>query len=139
MSFVKNILIFGHNIYTISGHGLGSHAPLFLLVIPALVNKGQECNLPGALDGRRDFTLVFGAISGLAARADFAILDNEAPQHIGVFIVNYNILVGAELADFRPRKIAAFSTLAGFVVTHVIHGRLTPCPKKLEGKFVFAC
>jgi hypothetical protein len=110
--------------------GLVPMPRLVVLVVPALEDEGQERNLSGALDGCGKFALVFGAIACLTTWTDFAILDDETPQHITIFVVNYNVFVGAKLADFWPRKIAAFSTLAGFIISIVIHGRLTPCPKK---------
>jgi hypothetical protein len=92
----------------------------------------------GAFDGSSDFTLMLGASSRLAARTNFSVLYDKAPQHIGVFVINDNVFIGAELADFGPRKKAAFSTtLPRFVIAKITHGRLTPVSENLEGEFVF--
>jgi hypothetical protein len=66
----------------------------------------QKRQVASALNRGGKLTLVLCAGSRLATWADFAIFGYEAAQEIALFIINYGILIGAELADLRAGDIA---------------------------------
>src|SRR5439155_3139487 len=68
----------------------------------ALPHVGQERHLAGALDGGRDLHLVAPAGAGDAARADLALLGDEAAQLIQVLVVDVLDLHPAEVAVALP-------------------------------------
>jgi len=62
--------------------------------------------MASTLDFLRELALVLGTCTGLAARADLALLGNEATQQFSVLVVNDGVLFNTELADLRPRHVA---------------------------------
>ena len=69
----------------------------------------EQGDLAGLLDRGCDHTLVSGARTGLAARADFAIFGNVLPKHIGFLIVNRQGLICAELTKLGLCEEATFA------------------------------
>lgn len=65
--------------------------------------------MASALDGYRQLALVSGAGTGLAPWTDFAIFGDEAAKHIDLFVIDADILVCAELADFGTSNEAAWA------------------------------
>ena len=63
--------------------------------------------MSGALDGPRQHALVPSAGAGLATGADFSIVGNETPEHVGFLIIDADALVGAELTGLGPREVSA--------------------------------
>jgi hypothetical protein len=80
------------------------HFPLpgkFALAIVISTGVREESDVAGTFDGSGQFTLMLGACACLTARADFSFFRNEPTQYISEFIIDVQILVGTELADFR--------------------------------------
>lgn len=78
--------------------------------------------MPGALDCSGQFALVFGAGSCLSARADFSIFGDETFQLLSLFIFDFDVFVGAELAKTRAGIIAPPHPGSRFVSTlSVVH------------------
>src|SRR5687768_15114097 len=78
--------------------------------------------MPGALYGAGQRTLVLGTGASLAARADFAAIRQEAPQHIVLLVVDFYI-VNAERAHLGAAKAstpeaATTTTLVAVIVIH---------------------
>jgi len=65
-----------------------------------------------ALDRDGQMALMPGARAGLAARADFATIAQEAAQLIGLLIIDRFDLVDTELTDFGTRHVFAAAPLA---------------------------
>jgi hypothetical protein len=61
----------------------------------------------GALNGVGQLALVTGASPGLATRANLALFGYIAAQQISRFVIDFNIFIGAELANFRSSYIPA--------------------------------
>jgi hypothetical protein len=66
--------------------------------------------MPGAFDCHRQPTLVPGAGSCLATRLDLAMIGNEVPQQIDVFVVNRADLVDTEGTDLAAAPSSGAST-----------------------------
>src|SRR5512138_2947510 len=79
------------------------------LLFEAPARVGQQGDVPGALDRAGQHALVPGACAGLAPRADLAFVGDEAPQHIGLLVVDADSLVGAELAGLGACIVAALA------------------------------
>lgn len=62
--------------------------------------------MPGILDSFGDFTLVFGASTGLPAWSDLSRFIDKAGYQIYVFVINYQIFVAAKLAKLGTGEIA---------------------------------
>ncbi len=82
-----------------------------LIVIPCAASEGQERNMAGAFDGARQFALVFGAYTGLAARANLALVRHIAAQHIDLLVIDPGILICTEGAFAWARKETSASSL----------------------------
>ena len=78
------------------------------------------------LDGICQSALVTGASACLAAGADFAIFSNIAAQHIDLLVINFNIFIGAKLADFRAGNLPSSTTaiLLYFIAIIIGHTNL---------------
>jgi hypothetical protein len=63
----------------------------------------QQRHLTAVLDGRRDVTLVLGAVACDATGSDLAAVGDELPQQGGVFVVDVRNLVFAEDANLLFR------------------------------------
>jgi hypothetical protein len=48
---------------------------------------GQQGNMPGALDGQRQLSLVLGAVAGNAARNNLTAFRHKKPQRPHILIV----------------------------------------------------
>jgi hypothetical protein len=118
-----------------TGHGF-CHAPFLYsagnplsIFIAACVR--QEGDVTGAFYRAGQFALVLGACPCLASRADFALVSDKPAQNIHKFVINVQILVGAELADLRFGIIPAITALA-FHISHVVHVQLLQFFKRLS-------
>jgi len=84
-----------------------NHAPFYAsglaAIIPVFAGIGQQGNVAGTFDLAGYCALVACTGTGLAARADFAIVGNITAQQVCVFVVDHDIFVSAKLADFRAR------------------------------------
>jgi len=67
-------------------------------------DKRHDGDGSGALDRHGQFALMLGAVSGDAARHDFSAFRHEITQNHGVFIVDLDIGVRAEPAEFLSVK-----------------------------------
>src|SRR5439155_21734075 len=87
---------------------------------------GQEGRLPGGLDGHGHVALVAVAVAGGAAGLDLGPLRQEAPEQVGVLVVDPGDRVPAEDADLglapagaersggrRPLRASAAIVVAG--------------------------
>lgn len=63
-------------------------------------DKRHDRDGAGALNGHRQFSLVTGAVTGDSSGHDFAALCDKITENDRVFIVNFNIGVRAETAEF---------------------------------------
>lgn len=63
--------------------------------------------MAGAFDGTGQGPLMARAGAGLPSWADLAIFGHEAAQHVGVFVIDGNVLICAKLANFWARYKAA--------------------------------
>jgi len=75
-----------------------------------ICSKRQKSDVAGALNGYRDLTLMFCAISGNAAGQNFSALGNETAQFSRVFVINLFDFIHAKSANFSARASASFST-----------------------------
>ena len=66
------------------------------------------------LYSRRDHALMFCARASLAARADVAFFSNIFSEKVGLFIINCQGLVCAELAELGLGKETAVAALLPF-------------------------
>jgi hypothetical protein len=88
-------------------------------------DEREQCDLARLLDRGCDHTLVSGARTGLAARADLAIFGNVLPKHIGFLIVNRQGLICAELTKLglceEATLAAAFACpLGSSIFSHLL-------------------
>jgi hypothetical protein len=67
-------------------------------------NKRHDCDRTGALDGNGQLSLVTGAISGNSSGHDLAAFGDKITEDYRVFIINFNIGVRAESAEFLSVK-----------------------------------
>ena len=63
----------------------------------------QESQMAGALNCSRYLALVFGAGSCLPARTDLSVFTDVTAEQLCIYIIDDDIMVGAELADARLR------------------------------------
>jgi hypothetical protein len=68
--------------------------------------EGKQSQMAGAFDGAGQGALVFGTGTSLAARANLAVIRNKTPEYFGLFVVNYGVLIRAELAFARAGEEA---------------------------------
>lgn len=77
--------------------------------------------MTGTFDGSRQLTLMLGARTGLAPRANFAIIGHEAAQALGLFVIDHRVFIGAELALSRPGEkspAAGWCFVAAWLIAH---------------------
>jgi hypothetical protein len=67
-------------------------------------NKRHDCDGAGALDGNGQFSLVTGAIAGDSSGHNLAAFCDKITEDYRVFIINFNIGVRAESAEFLSVK-----------------------------------
>jgi len=60
--------------------------------------------VPGTLDGSGQAALVFCAGTGLSTGTNFAIFMHKSTQQIRVFVIDYQVFIGAKLAGARAVK-----------------------------------
>jgi hypothetical protein len=94
-------------------------------VVRRLACEWQQGNVARLLDRRRNRTLVPGAGTGLAARADGTIFGHVLPKQICLLVVYCQSLVCAELTKFWFRKKTAFAaaflgTVRSSIFSHVL-------------------
>ena len=92
---------------------------LSVTFVSLFTDEGEECQLPGTLDGGSQRALVTGTGACLAARPDFTFFSRKTTQHVGLFVINLNVLIGAELADLRSSYVPTPHGLFGFHI-HII-------------------
>ena|SRR5215212_8990570 len=86
----------------------------------------EQGDLACLLDCGSDHTLVSGARTSLAARADFAIFGNVLPKNICLFVVNRQGLICAELTKLGLCEEATFAAafacplLGSSIVSHLL-------------------
>jgi hypothetical protein len=57
--------------------------------------------------------LMFCTGSGNASRNDFTPLSDKVPEHLGIFVINDQVGVGAKPTDFAAMKDSLFSDGTG--------------------------
>jgi hypothetical protein len=82
------------------------HKKLAREFFPRLGYIGQQSQVASTLDFMGQLTLVTGAGAGLAAGANLALFRHETAQHIDLFVIDLNIFINTELAEFGARDIA---------------------------------
>ena len=87
---------------------------------------GEQGDMPGALDGARQLTLVLGARAGLAARPDLSVLRNIAPQDFSLLVIDVCVLICAELALAWVREETARAASLAFILKILVTHSLTP-------------
>jgi hypothetical protein len=80
--------------------------------LAATFGEGEQREVPGALDRRRQRALVLGAGAGLAARLDHPTVGDEAAQARDILIVDVLDAIDAEAADLAARERAATAATA---------------------------
>jgi len=111
--------------------GRAHHAPLLLdfrilaRVFQLFASKWQQSDVTGLFYGLGDNTLMFRARAGLAAWADIAFLGYIFSEKVGLFIVNRQSFICAELTKFGLGKEAAFAALllsivGSSIVSHLV-------------------
>ncbi len=99
-----------------TGHGFAPmprpSRDLLAVIVQKAAREGQQGDKAGLLDGAGQHALVTGAGAGLAARADLALVGDEAPEQVHFFVVNHQLLVSAKLTEFRAGVVTAFASLA---------------------------
>jgi hypothetical protein len=94
--------------------------------LPASVWK--QGDVTSLLDGLGNCTLVSGARTGLTARADHTFFCDVFPEKVGFFVVNYQGLICAELAELGLGKKAAFTaTLLPFIGSSIFRHWYSIC------------
>lgn len=63
--------------------------------------KLQKSQVAGAFDGTGQLALMFGAGSGLSARADFTFFGNKSAEYISLLVVHNQVVICTKLADAR--------------------------------------
>jgi hypothetical protein len=82
-------------------------------------HKREQSNLPGLFDGQRQFALMFGTGAGDPSGNDFSPFRDELFQGLGVFVINYHVVVHAEPANFATLVESVFgATSLGLVSIH---------------------
>ena len=93
----------------------GSHAPPLPVlrklagVFHLLAGERNQGDVTGLFNSLRYHTLVFGARASLPARADVAFFGNIFSEKVGLFVVNCQGFVCAELTEFRLGKETAIA------------------------------
>jgi len=64
----------------------------------------------GALDCNGYSTLVLGAGACLATRADFTLTVDKTVEKLGIPVINFYVMVRAELARARAREVTSVSS-----------------------------
>jgi len=70
----------------------------------------QECDCTCAFDGNSQFTLMFSANAGNAARQDFTAFCCETAKFCNVFVIDLFSMIYAEAAYFSSRFSRAISS-----------------------------
>jgi hypothetical protein len=73
----------------------------------------QERQVAGALDGLGDFPLVLRTITGDAAGNDLAALRYKVTEGTGFFVINSQVLFGAETANLPALERTPLAGAAG--------------------------
>jgi len=84
------------------------------IVVRVRPRKGEQSDLPGLLDSRRDRALMSRARAGLPARADPPVFAYIFAKQVGLLVINNQRFICAELTEFGFRKETAFAALAAF-------------------------
>lgn len=72
-------------------------------ILPVFARVGQQGDVAGAFDFGGNGALMSRTGAGLATGANFAFVGNIAAQQVCVFVIDLDVFVGAELADFGAR------------------------------------
>jgi hypothetical protein len=91
--------------------------------------EGEERNVTGAFDLQGQSPLMLGADAGLATRTNFAFLGDEAAKDVNLLVVNRQMFIGTELADFGTRVVMAFLSLFYVSFVDLFHRILSPQQK----------
>ena len=81
-------------------------------LVDAAIGEGQQRNMACLLHRRSDETLVLGACTGLAARAQAAFFRHVLAEKVDFFVVDGQGFIGAELAELGLRKEFAITAFA---------------------------
>ena len=76
--------------------------------------EGQQGDLPGLFDSRRNDALMPRARPGLPARADSSVIADILAKQVGFLVINRQGFVCAELAELgfgKETALAAFAAL----------------------------
>jgi hypothetical protein len=93
------------------------HESLYRLPVVAFAaREWKQADVTGAFDSSRKYTLVFCACTGLAARANLAFFGYQAAQYIRLFVIDRQVLVSTELADFGAGIITALTALVHIII-----------------------
>jgi hypothetical protein len=67
--------------------------------------------MTGSFNGSSQDALMLSTGSGLSTGADLSLFSDQAAQNIRLFVVNGQMLISTELADFWAGIVPAFSAL----------------------------
>jgi hypothetical protein len=70
----------------------------------------KQCNLTSPFDGQRQLPLVFSAVSRYAPRDDLAAFGHEVAQSLGILVIDTELTIHTEAADFPPMKSSSFAS-----------------------------
>jgi hypothetical protein len=91
------------------------------IFVESPTSEGKKGDMAGTFDSATQLALVFGAGTGLTARADFAFFGNESAQDIRLFVINCHMPICTELAYFRAGVITTLLPPFHFIIHWVIH------------------
>jgi hypothetical protein len=83
-------------------------------------DKGQQSDSPGSFDGQGQCSLVFGAVTRDAPGHDFTAFRDKLFQGVKIFIVDTQIGISTETAEFPAMKEFFLSSL-GFCTSRILH------------------
>jgi hypothetical protein len=94
-------------------------------VFPGLSHKGKQSDVAGAFDSASDRALVAGAGACLPTGANFACVGDKAGQQVHVFVINFDVFISAELANFGAGDITSptLRCAVEFLIFHFIYSK----------------
>jgi hypothetical protein len=75
-------------------------------------SERQQGDLASLLHGTGNDALMFGARTGLAARANVAFISDVFPEKVGLFVIDGKGFICTELAEFGLGEKATFAAFA---------------------------
>jgi hypothetical protein len=82
-----------------------------LTVVAFVAGIRKQTDMASALNCGCQNALMFGASTGLAARANLPLFSDQAAKDFRLFIINSKVLISTELTHFGAGIISAFTAL----------------------------